>query len=134
MRVIFLSILVLMLSQNAFAETDLSVLMKEVGENFKTIAVGLQSGQLSEETILATEELQRNLGRANLIFPNDATNDSLKLQYSEIMGRVLLKAMELEDVLRVEINQDPQNLAMVLGVFSELNDIRKEGHAIFKTE
>ncbi len=134
MKSFILSLIILCFSPMSFANDELASLMEDVGLNFKVIAQGLQAGELTEVELEAAELLQRNLSEANLLIPDVATSDELVAQYNEIMGRAIDKSLELEDSIREIMTQENQDITPALMIFSEINEIRKEGHALFKPE
>lgn len=134
MKSFILSLIILSFSQVTLANDELASIMEEVGQNFKVIAQGLQAGHLTDVELEASELLQRNLSEANLLIPDVATSDELLAQYNEVMGRAIDKAMELEDSIREIMSEEAQDITPALMIFSEINDIRKEGHAIFKPD
>ncbi len=120
----------------AFAHDNkpLAEAMKEMGVHFKTIAIALQKGEMVESDLAASESLQYSIATANLYFPMSADTDALKLKYSGLMAELNKKALELESAIEVAMTKKPQELAPVLMLFQDMNELRKEGHDEFKGE
>ena len=120
--------------QNATAQVKLADVMKSVGEQFKVIAVGLQTKNITEVEMASIEQLQRDVAAAALIFPDTATDDKLKLKYSTYMAELVQATLKLEDTVELEAQESPMVLTESLKVFTEINEIRKKGHAEFKAD
>lgn len=134
MKKIILSVLTLVFTQGAWADSALTPVMKSMGDQFKVIAIGLQTKNFGEVEMAAVEQLQRDSAAAALIYPETATTETLKLQYSVQMAELVQASLKLEDTVEIEAQVNPQVLAESFKVFSEINDIRKKGHAEFKAE
>ena len=117
---------------SAHSNNDLAEEMKIIESQFKQIATSLQSGQISTMDIEAAETLQKAIVTASLIYPKTADSDSLKLKYSEWMSELTDLALDIEQTMESEVNNDPQDLSASIELFRLMNELRKKGHAEFK--
>ena len=83
--------------------------MKVIEEQFKVIAVGLQSGTLTQAELNACEILQKSVSVAAQYYPQTATSDSLKLTYMEWMNELMGLALELEAEMEVQLQEHSQD-------------------------
>lgn len=131
-KLVFLSILLIV--QVSFAHGPLHDAMKEMGESFKLIGIGLQSGEVTEAERDSSEELQMAISTASLHYPGTASTDSLKLEYSQWMAELMNLSLQLEEAIEIALSQKNQDLTTAIQIFSEMNELRKKGHAKFKDE
>lgn len=129
-----LAIFLLFTSQTVFAHGPLLDAMKDMGENFKTLAIGIQSGKMTSVELSSAEKLQMSIADASLNYPKTADTDSLKLKYAKWMAELLKYSLELEEAIEIAMTQNPQDLSNVKTVFGDINDLRQKGHDEFKDE
>ena len=131
-----LTILILMFSfQLASAQTpQLKDVMKEIGEQFKTIAIAIQSGEIKATDLDAVETLQTLVSQASMMYPATAETMELKLKYSELMNELMDQSLVLEDEAELAMAGSPQNLSNVKKIFGAINQTRQKGHEEFKIE
>ncbi len=134
MKKLFLFIVCVGLSVSVSANSDLEASMKIIGEQFKAIGAGLQSHQISANELQAVELLQREVAASSLIYPDAATSEALKLQYSKWMAELMQLALVLEDDFELAMMADPQDLSASFATFVAINELRKKGHDQFKPE
>lgn len=129
-----LTTLILLFSvQVSFAqEVSLKEVMESIGNQFKTIAIAVQKGEVKETDIDAMEDLQRLISQATQIYPNSAETVEQKLNYLELLNELMAKSLEIEDEAKLALTTSPQNLNTVKKLFAEINQIRQKGHEIFK--
>ena len=133
MKIITLMLSLLISSHvTAHSNNELAEEMKTIEEQFKVIAVGLQSGTLTQAELDACESLQKSVSVAAQHYPHTATSDSLKLTYMEWMNELMGLALELETEMEVQLQGDSQNLTDSLRLFRLINEVRKKGHDQFK--
>ncbi len=114
-------------SNNALAEE-----MKLVETHFKQIASSLQGGVITLADIEASESLQKSIATAAQLYPTTATDDSLKVQYSQWMAELMDLSLDLEASLEEEVEKMDQNLTPSVEIFTLMNELRKKGHDAFK--
>ncbi len=129
-----LIILVLVSAQSVLAHGPLLDAMKDMGTNFRIVAVGLQSGVMTTTELEASEKLQMAIANASLHYPSTASTDALKIKYSKWMAELNKYGLELEETIEVAMTQNPQDLTDVTTVFGDMNDLRRKGHDEFKEE
>lgn len=121
-------------AQTSFAHGPLLDAMKEMGVNFKAIAIGIQSGKLTNTELDSSEKLQMAIVEASLHYPATANTDTLKIKYSKWMAELTKYSLELEESIETAMTQDPQDLSDVTTIFGDMNDLRRKGHDEFKDE
>ena len=131
-----LTILILMFSfQLASAQTpQLKDVMKEIGEQFKTIAIAIQSGEIKATDLDAVETLQTLVSQASMMYPATAETMELKLKYSELMNELMDQSLVLDDEAELAMSGSPQNLSNFKKIFCAINKTRQKGHEEFKIE
>lgn len=129
-----LILLTVLFVQNSFAHGPFLDAMKEMGESFKTIAIGLQRGTVTSVKLEASESLQMGIAEASLYYPSTANTDPLKIKYSQWMAELNKLGLELEDAIEMAMAQNPQDLSETTRISGEMNDLRREGHAEFKDD
>ena len=125
---------VFLIAQSAAAHGPFLDAMKEMGANFKTIAIGLQSGELTTVELDASEDLQMAIADASLYYPSTADTDPLKIEYSKWMAELNKLGLELEVSIEEAMAMNPQDLSEVTKILGEMNDLRKKGHEKFKDD
>ena len=132
-----LFIAVFLAASFSYANDDLPPLkdsMERLKVEFRTIAQGISAGEMTDDHVVATENLQMAAADGSLVYPNTAENDERKLLYSLWMREMVREGLKLEVEIEglLEKATLPQDLTKVKEIFAKLNDLRKKGHDEFK--
>lgn len=131
-RLISLVSVILMVSSAAQA-SELGEIMKQVGNQFKILAQGLQTQNITAVELEACEAMQRLVADASLIMPAKAQTTELQLRYANLMAQLMQKNLLLEDQLEAVV-QGTGDVSAAFATFAAMNELRKEGHFDFKEE
>ncbi len=134
MKKLFVTFMVLVATSTATANDDLAASMKVIGEQFKVLAGAIQSKSFTEEELVAIKTMQMAISEAALTFPDEATDEASKEQYSRWMAELMNLAMTMEAEAEVALAQEPQDLSGVIQTLMAMNELRKEAHSVFKPE
>lgn len=116
------------------ANDDLAASMKIIGQQFKVIVAGIQAQSLSEDHLSAVEILQKEIATSAQFFPDKATTEAQKLEYSTLMNDLLIMAQDLETLMKDAMAIEPLDLSAVIQKFIEMDETRKKGHSLFKED
>lgn len=119
------------LGMTAQANDELAASMKIMGAQFKIIGNALGAKKISESDVTAANTLEVEIEKASHIFPDLATTDELKKQYTEDMTELLAKSVALSDEMAAQLPKNPQDLTLTTAIFKEMNAIKVSGHEQF---
>ena len=132
MKQILLTLIAIFAVGTANANEDLAAAMKSMGEQFKTVALGLRAGKVTDVELKATEQMQRDISTSALIQPDTAKTTEEKLTYATWMAELMDASLRLEDSMETAMDAEPQDLTEAIKIYTEMGELRKKGHNAFK--
>lgn len=134
MKILITILSIFLFSIHTYADTPLTAQMKDIGQQFKVLASGIQHKSFTEVQLQAVIEMQKSVTDASLIYPETADTAELKAKYSMWMAELA----KMVDTLKVQteelLKQDPQDFTAVTQTLIEMNDLRKEAHNVLKPD
>ncbi len=134
MKKVILAFMVILATSISTANDDLAASMKVIGEQFKVLAGAIQSKNFTENELVAIETMQAAISEAALVYPDEATDEAAKEQYSRWMAELMNLAITMETEAEIALGQDPQDLSGVIQTLMAMNELRKEAHFVFRPE
>lgn len=128
MKKLILSLSVLFLMNTGAA--DLKEIMSAMGKDFKlSFRLAIQ-GDSSDQAKKTVKRLKENILLASSTLPShvDPTDEVTVEKYQSIMNRLLQEA----DDLVVIFDTEPLNKREALMTLKTMDNIRKEGHSVFR--
>jgi hypothetical protein len=128
---LFVSVL---LGLSAQANDDLAASMEIIGEQFNTIARGIQTNEFTDVELEAVQVMIEQIEVSSKIFPDTASSDEDKAQYTQWMDELMQLSLTLEEQVSLTISQGNQDNSDVIATIIEINELRKQAHAVFKLD
>ena len=121
-------------SFNSFANNlTLDEEMSLMGKQFKKLAVAIKrTKKVSEVELEAINIMQSSIANSGLLFPETADSDDLRLLYSNLMWQLMAKSLEMEGLIKEQMNQAQQDMVRLDEVLTQMGQLRKKGHSEFK--
>lgn len=108
--------------------------MKQIGLEFRTLGMGVSQGVISQEQMLAAENIEAIVLQASQLLPETATTEEKVTLYGQLMSELLDASVALQEEIGIVLNgeQNPQDLQAVIAVMQVMIEIRNQGHSEFK--